>query len=63
MIVICVTYIFLVFLLDLFVLFRDVELLVGVKDSLTLGREDKSWVKRLVGLNIVVDKIYLMMRI
>ena len=35
---------------------------MGVKASLTLGREDKSWVKGLVGLNIVVEKIYLMTR-
>ena len=35
---------------------------MGVKASLTLGREEKPWVKGLVGLNIVVEKIYLMMR-
>ena len=35
---------------------------MGVKDSLTLGREENPWLKGLVGLNIVVEKIYLMMR-
>ena len=35
---------------------------MGVKASLTLGREEKPWVNGLVGHNIVVEKIYLMMR-
>ena len=35
---------------------------MGVKASLTLGKEEKPWVKGLVGLNIVVEKIYLMTR-
>ena len=34
---------------------------MGVKALLTLGRKEKPWVKGLVGLNIVVEKIYLMM--
>ena len=38
------------------------NLFMGVKASLTLGREEKPWVKGLVGLNIVLEKIYLMMR-
>ena len=35
---------------------------MGVKASLTLGREEKPLVKGSVGLYIVVEKIYLMMR-
>ena len=38
------------------------EVLMGVEASLTLGREEKPWVKGLVGLYIVVKKIHLMMR-
>ena len=29
---------------------------LGVKASLTLGREEKPWVKGLVGLDIIVEK-------
>ncbi len=34
---------------------------MGVKASLTLGREEKPWVKVLVRLKIAVEKIYLIM--
>ena len=39
------------------------NVIMGVNTSLTLRREEKPWVKGLVRLNIVVEKIYLMMRI
>ena len=42
-------------LISLFCL--NVELLMGLKASLTLGREEKPWVKGLLGLNIVFEKI------
>ena len=36
--------------------FWMLNLFMSVKASLTLGREEKPWVKGLVGLNIVVEK-------
>ncbi len=42
MIVISIISIFMVFFLDIFVWFWDVELLKRVKASFTLGREEKS---------------------
>ena len=62
MILICVTCIFLIFLLDLFVFIWD-ELLMGVKDSLTLGREEMPWVKGLVRFNIVVERFLLLEKV
>ena len=38
------------------------KLFMGVKASLTLGREENPWVKGLVGLKIVVEEFYLMIR-
>ena len=34
------------------------ELLMGVKASLTFGREEMPWVKGLVGLNSAIEKIF-----
>ena len=34
------------------------NVVLGVKASLTLGREEKPWVKGLVGLNIEVEKSF-----
>ena len=44
------------FFFDLLVLFELRNLFMGVKASLTLGREEKPWVKGLVGLNIEVER-------